>query len=87
MQDLLWLDSLPGKTIEGGIEIANQLYWSITVRQSEQHWCVYSGEKPVLQTDSREGVDAFLYGLGLAYAVLPRPVFQQLRAEIKQWVE
>ncbi len=87
MQELLWLDSLPGETPEGGIEVANKFYWNITVRKSEQHWYVYGGEKLILCTHSREAVDAFLYGLGLAYAVLPKPVFEQLREEVKRWVE
>ena len=45
------------------------------------------GEKPIFCTDSREAVDAFLYGLGLAYSVLPEPVFEQLKEEVKRWVE
>lgn len=87
MQNLFWVDKLPGETAEGGIEIANELYWNITAFPSGQEWYVYSGEKAVLHTDSREVVDAFLYGLGLAYAVLPEPVFTHLREEVKQWVE
>ena len=51
-------------------------------------WQVWAGdgESLILQTDSKEAVDAFLYGLGLAYSVLPESVFEQLRAEVKLWV-
>jgi hypothetical protein len=87
MQEFLWLDHLPNETIEGGIELANELYWNITLKEGGQQWCVWGGEKPIFCTDSREAVDAFLYGLGLAYSVLPEPVFEQLKEEVKRWVE
>lgn len=31
MQELRWLDGLPGATLEGGIERANELLWNLTV--------------------------------------------------------
>jgi hypothetical protein len=87
MQELFWLDHLPDGTIESGIELANQLYWNITVKTNGQKWCVWGGESVIFCADSRETVDAFLYGLGLAYSVLPESVFEQLKEEVKRWVE
>jgi hypothetical protein len=87
MQELRWIDSHLDGALETGIELANQLYWNITIKTNEKTWCVWSGEKLIFCADSREAVDAFLYGLGLAYAVLPEPVFEQLREEVKRWVE
>ena len=60
MQDLLWLDRLPGGTLEGAIALANRLYWSITWQGNEQRWCVWAGEDLLLRTDSREAAEAFL---------------------------
>lgn len=89
MQELPWLNQLPNETLEGGIELANQLYWNIVVTKDQQHWYVAAGngESLIFKADSREAVDAFLYGLGLAYSVLPEPAFEQLRQEVKRWVE
>lgn len=88
-QKFLWCRHLPNETLEGGIELANQLYWHLVVSESDGMWYVWAGggESLIFKTDSQEAVDAFLYGVGLAYAVLPSPVFEQLKADIKQWVE
>jgi len=36
------------------------------------------GEQVIFGADTREAVDAFLYGMALAYAVIPPPLFDQL---------
>jgi hypothetical protein len=89
MVELVWLHHLPDDSLESGIDVVNQLYWNITVFQGSESkiWYVMGGEKTILKTDSREVVDAFLYGLALAYSVLPPPVFDQLRDEVRKWVE
>jgi len=86
MHELLWLDHLPHGSIDGGVALANALDWHISVSDGGQPWCVFSGEKPVFCADSRAAIDAFLYGLGLAYAVLPEPVFANLQADVQRWV-
>ena len=45
------------------------------------------GEDVLLRTDSRETAEAFLYGLGLAYSVLPPHLFEQLEAGVKDLVD
>lgn len=87
MQELLWLDHLPSGTLEGGLERVNGLYWNISVQQGGEKWCVWSGEAPIFCADSQEAIHAFLYGLSLAYSILPEPVFQNMREELKLWVE
>ena len=87
MQEFLWLDHMPGENLEGGIELANQLYWHITWGEYEQHWYVWSGESLLLKTDSRETAEAFLYGLGLAYAAIPEFLFQRLEKGVKDLLE
>jgi hypothetical protein len=87
MQELVRIDLLD--SLDEGIALANQLYWDITIFQGEVDglWYIQTGEKVIFKTDSRESVDAFLYGLGLAYAVLPPQVFEQLREQLQKWVE
>ncbi len=90
MQEMRWLNHLPGGTLEGGVELANRVYWDISWGECGKQWCVWVGgvEKHLLlRTDARESLDAFLYGLGLAYAVLPEDTFDHLVFQVKRWVE
>ncbi len=89
MQDMRWLDHLPDGTLASGVELANRLYWHIKWGSGGQQWCVWAGdgEGLLLRTDTREALEAFLYGLGLAYAVLPEDTFDHLVYWVKRWVE
>jgi hypothetical protein len=86
MQELCWLERSIG-SIEKAMDLANSLYWNLTVRNyttddGEPRWTVPGGEAVIFRTDSRQAVDAFLYGLGLAYAVLPESIIQHIREEL-----
>ena len=87
MERFYWLDHLPDSSIEGGVALANLLYWNITTDHGKGGWIVRGGEKILLWSESRETVDAFLYGLGLAYAALPEEIFERLRENLKRVVE
>ena len=39
---------------------------------------VSSGNEPILRTESKDALQSFIYGLGLAYAVLPEGLFKSL---------
>ncbi len=69
------------ESIEKGIELANQFHWFLEVVEIQGKWFVRSGESVIFGTDNREAVDAFLYGLGLAYAVIPSDLFEYLVKE------
>jgi hypothetical protein len=86
MQEFLWLDHLPEEKIEGGVQLANRLHWSITWAENEHGWFVWSGECLILRADSRQVAEAFLYGLGLAYSVLPDDIFTQLERNVEEQV-
>jgi hypothetical protein len=45
MQELRWLEHLPTGTIEGGVEILNELYWNISHWEYEGKYFVKTGEK------------------------------------------
>ena len=53
-------------------EIINKFHWNISCEKSGNLWIVKGGEKVLLRTDSHESLDAFLYGMALAYSVLPQ---------------
>jgi hypothetical protein len=58
-------------TIEECIQFANRFFWNISVVHGEngQIW-VRAGEKAIFYADNTDAVEAFLYGMGLAYSVL-----------------
>jgi hypothetical protein len=79
MQELRWLGHMPEKTLESGVRLLNELAWNIEVRQVGDVWHVLSGEKVLLSTSSHDAVDSFLYGMALAYRVLPDDILSQFR--------
>ena len=79
MQELSMIKAIPGRNLEGAVDLLNQLKWNIRVAESENTHSVAGGHKLLLKTSSREAVDAFLYGLALAYSVLPKPILDQFR--------
>ncbi len=89
LQEMPWLDQyhLPGGTLEGGIELANRLEWNMAWGEgNDGWWYVWGGEKTVLKTNSREAAEAFLYGIGLAYGVLPEGIFDRLEELVRRWL-
>jgi hypothetical protein len=86
MQQFPRLDRLPNKSLEGGIEQANRLYFSITWEEHAGVWSVWSGEDLIYRSDSQEATEAFLYGTGLAYARIPDFLFNYLVYGMKRLV-
>jgi len=79
MNDLLMLDRyFPGGNLEGGIELANRLDWGLSVQMAGNDFVVSSGNEPILRTESKDALQSFIYGLGLAYAILPEALFNSL---------
>ena len=84
MNDLLMLERyFPDGNLEGGIELANRLDWGITVRMAGETYVVASGDEPILRTESKDALQTFIYGMGLAYAILPEELFNNLEAALK----
>jgi len=85
MNDLLMLDKyFPGGNLEGGIELANRLDWGLSVQMSGDGYVVSSGNEPILRTESKDALQSFIYGMGLAYAILPEGLFQSLEKALKE---
>ena len=79
MNDLLMLEKyFPGGSLEGGIELANRLDWGLSVQMSGEGFVVSSGNEPIIRTESKDALQSFIYGLGLAYAILPEGLFKSL---------
>ena len=85
MNDLLMLERyFPDGNLEGGIELANRLDWGLTVRMAGDSFVVASGDEPILRTESKDALQSFIYGLGLAYAILPDELFNNLESALKE---
>jgi hypothetical protein len=79
MVEMKMISLLPLGSIEGGINLLSQLEWNITLSKQGDNWLVFGGEKCLLKSSSEESAQAFIYGLALAYAVLPDHLLDQVR--------
>jgi hypothetical protein len=79
-QEMHWLDTHIG-SIDEGLQLVNRLGWNIEVKDKEHKWFVLAGEKVILTADNRDAIDAFLYGMALAYSILPDTVIENLRTD------
>ena len=85
MNDLLMLERyFPGGKLEGGIELANRLDWGLSVQMSGDDFVVSSGNEPILRTESKDALQSFIYGMGLAYAILPEELFKVLEKALRE---
>jgi hypothetical protein len=67
--------------------LANEFLWNISIAKREETWIVYAGDRKLLSSTDRAVVEAFLYGLALAYAVIPEPYYSQLKKDLKDWLD
>ena len=85
MNELLMLERyFPGGNLEGGIELANRLDWGLSVQMAGDSYVVSSGDEPILRTDTKDALQCFIYGLGLAYSVLPESLFERLESALDE---
>jgi hypothetical protein len=86
MQTLNWLETHVG-TLEDGIQLINRFHWFLSVVEvkGKPYWVVKAGEKVIFGADTRNAVDAFLYGMSLAYAVIPDSLFDQMVEATKDY--
>jgi hypothetical protein len=80
MYELKWMHNIPSSSIEGALGLLNHLGWNATVQNRKEHWLLFSGDSAVFKTTSREALEAFVYGLALAYAVVPKELRERFRA-------
>jgi len=89
VQELSWLATHIG-SISDGVDVINTFHWDLSIEVHNEKWYVLTGseERAVLfWADNRDAVDAFLYGMALAYAGIPSPYFEQLQKDIQTWMD
>ena len=87
MQEMNWLETHIG-SIDDTIKVVNQFAWEASVTQSNGTWYVLTGveEKHVIfSADTRDALDAFLYGMALALVGIPSPLFEKLVEDVAEW--
>jgi hypothetical protein len=75
MIEMNLISLLPSGSVEGAISLLNQLKWNISLSKHADAWVVFGGEKCLLRTSSEDAALAFIYGLALAYGVMPQTIF------------
>ena len=78
MQTLDWLESHVGD-LDQAIALANQYHWNLTIVEHDDRCFVKGGEKVLFSSKSKEALQAFLYGMGLAYSVIPDELTTRFR--------
>jgi hypothetical protein len=79
MIEFRYIEHLPGSSLEGGLELLKSLEWHISYKQVGDTWWIWAGDQWVFKTDSRDTMEAFLYGMALSYAVLPDNILESIR--------
>jgi len=79
MYELKWMHNIPSQNFEGALKFLNELGWNLKIEQRKGHWLLFAGESAVFKSTAREELEAFVYGLALAYAVMPQSLLRQFR--------
>jgi hypothetical protein len=83
MVRLMWLEfNTQGESLEVWLKRVNALKWNIGVEKYKDQWIVKSGEQDVFRSDSYEAVEAFLYGLSIAYTIIPDDIFAEFQEKM-----
>ena len=86
MLEMKMISLIPSGSLDGAMELLSQLKWNISFEKQGDSWLVFGGEKCLLKSSSEETAQAFVYGLALAYGVMPGPVVEQLKREAQDAV-
>jgi len=80
-QKLHYLESHIG-SMEQGIALINQFGWNISTKDVSDSTIVLAGDQPVFASDSQEQATAFIYGMALAYSIVPDDAIRELRKTV-----
>lgn len=72
-----WLENEIG-TVAAAQDLVNAFHWFLTIEQVGESWQVRSGERVIYTGASKEHVDAFLYGMAVAYRGMSPRIYMKL---------
>lgn len=79
MFEAKFLATIPGKTLDGALELAKKLLWNLSWRTDEGRWVLFAGDRVLFESDSEDAIWAFIYGLAMAYSTLPKPLLADVQ--------
>jgi hypothetical protein len=84
LQELRWMKEEYGfSSIQDCIKLANRFFWNVSIVHHEDGKVfVLAGDQVIFSSDNMPAMEAFLYGMGLAYSVIPRHMAEELGREI-----
>jgi hypothetical protein len=74
-----WVKYVPGGTLEESIKFLNSLSWNISWKQSGEQWKAWSGEGLLVATHTKRELEAFILGMTISLAVLPKSMLDDIR--------
>ena len=86
MLEMKMISLLPSASLDGALGLLSQLKWNVSLKKQGDSWLVFGGEKCLLKSSSEEAAQAFIYGLALAYGVMPDTILEQVRRQAQDAV-
>ncbi len=85
MIKLTWLSDYFNNNLYNGLKRINNLQWNLSVNYDKDNkvWGVTCGDSLIYITDSKEALESFIYGMGLAYNIFPDAIFEQLKKNVE----
>ena len=80
MLEMKWYESHIG-TENDAKRYINDFSWNIAWREKDSMWTVWSGDRVILVSDSKEVCEAFIYGMALAYSAIPQDYVEKFKKE------
>jgi hypothetical protein len=66
---------------QASVDLINEIGWNITYYFADDVWTLKSGDKILLTTKNEEVLVSMLYGMSLAYSIVPEYVVDLLKDE------
>ncbi len=81
-----WLETHIGNMKEA-LAVAKKFSWKLSIDKGNEMVRIYDGEAQIIASDNEDCIDAFLYGLALAYVTIPEPYHTKLMEDLREWTD
>ncbi|MGQ0604220.1 MAG: hypothetical protein ACT4QE_21265 [Anaerolineales bacterium] len=74
-----WHQNVPARKSLTATDFLNDLHWNLTIHTVNDEYQLWTGDKLLAASDSREEIEAFELGMATALGVLPENVLQAIK--------